>query len=1189
MKLKSVEIQGFKSFPDKTRLTFEKDITAVIGPNGNGKSNISDSIRWVLGEQSSKTLRGQKMEDIIFNGTAKRRPLGFAEVSLTLDNSDRTLNFDNDTVTVTRRYYRSGESEYKINNASVRLKDINELFMDTGLGRDGYSMIGQGRIDEIVNSRSNDRREIFEEASGISKYRYRKTEAERKLAKAEDNLVRLRDIFAELESRVGPLEEQSKKAQAFLEYSEEKRSLEIGLWLKTIANSKDLLREQEHKISLATAQYEDITKQLANIEAKSEINMQDSRTITARLDEIRRERSTAEEESSKITGDIAVYENTVTLNLQTVDMLKADILRCTEDDGKSQEKIKESENHITAIEKEKDVLNSKRSEVIEKMNSLANDTGSFSEQIEQKNRELTRISLDISNSRVALAKAQTTGDEAKARMDEIDNTLSELEKIIAESEIELKKLSVDILDVDEKITQAKNVSDGNELMLTTRKEKADKLSTKLYECESNIKEYERRAQILTDLERNMDGFSYAVKSVTTEQKRGTLKGIHGPVSRLIKVDDKYATAIETALGASMQNIVVDDENCAKRAIYHLKNTKGGRATFLPLTSVKANLLRESGLEDEFGFIGYANKLVSFDKQYTEVINSLLCRTVVCEDMDTAVTMARNHSYRFRIVTLDGQVVNAGGSMTGGSHVKGAGLLSRSSEIDKLKSKAATLQKEYDEDSQKLSELNAQIAKLETQSSIAREEMNTYTQDKIRLQAEDRRVSEQCENARKRVNELNRAKDDYTKRGQDNQNTVSESLSAIAENERKKGELEKAIEELSGGRDEVAKQREMLSEQISELGMKLIEADKNIGVERSVIEQCKLSNDDREQRVKNLNEQIDNYLKENDDIAHKMEQLRILMSGFTAKFTSTDKQISELEERRNELEQSVYTLRAKEKELSGQKEYAGSELARLNTKKETMEKEYDTIIGKLFDEYELTIDQAKSLGIDIEDEKTANKRLTELRSKIRSLGSVNLSAIEEYKEVAERYEFMREQIGDIETSKAQLTKLISGLTGQMKETFSRQFAIINTHFTTVFKELFGGGTASLTLADPENVLESDIDINVQPPGKSISIIEQLSGGEKALIAVAIYFAIMKVNAPPFCLLDEVEAALDEVNVDRFAQYLRRMSDATQFIVITHRRGTMEEADVLYGVTMQEAGVSKLLSIDVSQIEKTLEGK
>ena len=1189
MKLKSVEIQGFKSFPDKTKLTFEKDITAVIGPNGNGKSNISDSIRWVLGEQSNKMLRGQKMEDVIFNGTAKRRPLGFAEVSLTLDNTDRTLSFDNDVVTVTRRYYRSGESEYKINGASVRLKDIHELFMDTGLGRDGYSMIGQGRIDEIVNSRSNDRREIFEEAAGISKYRYRKIEAERKLLQAEDNLIRLRDIFAELESRVGPLAEQSRKAQAFLDYSEQKRSLEIGLWLKTIERSKELLREQEYKITLAKSQYDDITSELSNIEANSEINLQDSRTITARIDEIRRERSKNEEETSKINGDIAVFENTISMNLQTVEMLKADIARAEQDDTKTDEQIAFCEEEIEKSQQEKLKITEKRAEVIEQMNSLANDTGDFSEQIEQKNKELSRISLEISNSRVALAKAQTTAEEATSRFAEIDASLSELSKAIAESDKEIANILEDIKDIDAKISDCKNVVDGNEMMLQSRYSKYANLEAELDEIKNKINEYERRAQILTDLERNMDGFSHAVKSVSTESKRGTLKGIHGPISRLIKVEDKYATAIETALGAAMQNIVVDDENCAKRAINFLKNSKAGRATFLPLTSVKANSLRENGIDDEYGFIGFADSLLQFDKKYEEVIGSLLRRTVVCEDMDCAVAMAKKYSYRFRIVTLDGQVVNAGGSMTGGSHVKGAGLLGRTAEIEKLKADADKKRVEYEELNKKAILLKEQINKFEAEITAAKDEMNIYAQDKIRLDGENRRLSEQKQTAEKRTNELNLIKTDYATRSSNTDEEIANALKFIADNERKKGEIEMEIEILSGGRDELSKKRESMSEEISALGIKILELDKNIDVQTSVIEQCNLSRVDRENRVKSINEQIENYIIENENTSHKIEQLKILKSGFTAKFEATDKQIEEFEARRTELEQSVYQLRAKEKELSSQKEYAGSELTRLQTKKETMEKEYDNIINKLFDEYELTIEQANDLEIEIPDEKEANKTLAEIRSKIRSLGSVNLSAIEEYKEVAERYEFMKAQITDVESAKEQLIKLINSLTGQMKEMFSAQFAIISTNFTTVFKELFGGGTASLVLADPENVLECDIDINVQPPGKSISIIEQLSGGEKALIAVAIYFAIMKVNPPPFCLLDEVEAALDEVNVDRFAQYLRKMSGATQFILITHRRGTMEEADVLYGVSMQEAGVSKLLSIDVSEIDKTMAGK
>ncbi len=1188
VKLKSVEIQGFKSFPDKTKLTFEKDITAVIGPNGNGKSNISDSIRWVLGEQSSKTLRGQKMEDVIFNGTVRRRPLGFAEVSLTLDNSDRTLNFDNDEVTVTRRYYRSGESEYKLNGASVRLKDIHELFMDTGLGRDGYSMIGQGRIDEIVGAKSNDRREIFEEAAGISKYRYRKQEAERKLAHAEENLVRLRDIFAELEGRVGPLEEQSRKAQAFLDLSEQKRSLEIGLWLNTVEHSKTQLREQDYKITLARSQYDGITNELANIEAGSEISMQDSRQITARIDEIRREQTKAEEESSRIKGDIAVLQNTAQMNLQTKQMLAADIDRAAEDDDKTTERIAECEQQIALLSDNKEELVKQQSEISSQMNLLADDSGGKTEQIEQKNRELSRIALDISNSRVALAKAQTAADELRTRSLEADETIQKLNAAVSEYESELSQLKDDMKSVDEKISESSNVASGNELMLRSRNKKLEDLRSGLSELQGKVSEYERRAQILSDLEKNMDGFSGAVKAVTNEAKRGTLRGVHGLVSRLIKVDDKYGVAIETALGAAMQNIVVEDENSAKRAMEMLKRNKAGRATFLPLTSVKANRLREDA-SGESGYVGRADELVEFDKKYTDIIGWLLGRTVICEDIDYAVAMARKFSYHFRIVTLDGQVVNAGGSLTGGSHVRGAGLLGRAAEIERLHEKARQTKSQYDEQNEKFKSLEAEVLKFEAQITAAKDEINIAMQDKARLESELRLVGEQKDAALRNIKELSDLKTDFEKRGSSTDSEASDALRIISESETLKSRLEREIELLSGGRDELQARRDELAATHSQLGMKILETEKNIDVQRSVIEQCKLNISDRVSRVESLKAQIGSLENENEEISHKIEQHKILISGFSAKFEDSDRQIADLEERRDELEQKTYALRAREKELSGQKEYAASELARLSAKKETLQREYDNVIAKLFDEYELSVDQAIELGIEIEDEKAAASQLNSLRAKIRALGTVNLAAIEEFKEVNERYLFMKEQIDDVETSKQQLSKLINGLTTQMKEMFREKFAIISSNFAEVFREMFGGGTASLELRDPEDILNSDIDINVQPPGKSISILEQLSGGEKALVAVSIYFAIMKVNAPPFCLLDEVEAALDDVNVDRFAKYLRRMSGNTQFIVITHRRGTMEEADVLYGVTMQEAGVSKLLSIDVSQIEKTLEGK
>ncbi len=1189
MRLKLIEIQGFKSFPDKTKLTFERDITAVIGPNGSGKSNISDAIRWVLGEQSNKSLRGNKMEDVIFGGTAVRKPLGFAEVSITIDNTDRGLQFDSDDVTITRRYYRSGESEYRINGAAVRLKDVHELFMDTGLGRDGYSMIGQGRIDEIVGSKSNERRDIFEEAAGISRYRYRKAEAEKRLASAEDNLLRLRDIMAELEDRVGPLAEQSQKAQEFLKLSEQKRELEIGLWLHTLNQSQDLLREQDYKITLVKGQYETIEKELTALAAQAEINAMDSQKITVQIDAIRRESAKAEEEAAGARSEIAVLKTTIQHNDETAQRLQKDIESANQSDEQTKTDIEQNKAEIERIRslagEKTDLLNEQLSE----LNALSDDSGDFSKQIEEKNKTLNAIFSQISETRVKQVTAQTSQNEIRSADTKADENMAALQAQIEEHSREAQQLETDLKRCEENIAQCTNILNGNTLKLKSRQEKVDLQKEAINQLSLDIGETQRRIKILEDLERSMEGFAYAVKTVVRQAENGTLRGIHGPVSRLIGVSADYALAVETALGAAAQNVVTGNEEDAKRAILYLKNNNAGRATFLPLTSIRANPIRESGMADRVGYVGIAAELVTCDKQYREIVDNLLGRTVVCEDMDSAVALAKKFHYRYRVVTLDGQVVNAGGSLTGGSHAKNAGLLNRAGKIESFKEKLKTLTAKMQDGEKELKKLTEEAAKVDALVVGAQSELVTANEDKIRVESELRINAQQLENANAQFEQLKASKADFQNRLEQFAKTEQTTHEQLQELEQQKTKLEEEIHLLTGGRDKLHEKRNALSEEIAAIRLQLIGFTKDIEAKEQEIQRLQSLTADREQRVQALQTEIESLHQKNEQIKTEIEQLEQATSGLIRQSENAGQEIEKLTQQRTALEQASYQSRNEEREKSHDREKLGGELARLQERRETMEKEYDEIIAKLFDEYELTKSQALELNIVIEDIKAATSQLNDIRRKIKALGNVNLSAIEEYKEVSARYEFMKAQLQDVETSRNELHKLIHELTATMKEMFILQFHKINGHFSEVFKELFGGGSAKLQLTDENDVLNSGIDIIAQPPGKNISIIEQLSGGEKALIAVAIYFAIMKVNPPPFCLLDEVEAALDEVNVDKVAAYLRKMSKKTQFIVITHRRGTMEEADVLYGVTMQEKGVSKLLSIDVSQIEKTLQAK
>ncbi len=1189
MRLKVIEIQGFKSFPDKTRLTFDQDITAVIGPNGSGKSNISDAIRWVLGEQSNKQLRGKSMEDVIFTGTAKRKALGFAEVSITIDNSKRKLLFDNDNVTVTRRYFRSGESEYKINGNTVRLKDIHELFMDTGLGRDGYSMIGQGRIDEIVGSKSDERRDIFEEAAGISKYRYRRLEAERKLAHAEDNLVRLRDIMGELEVRVKPLKEQSEKAKEFLSVSGEKKQLEIGLWLNTLNKSNEKLKEQDEKITLARAQYEKIERELIELIAQSDIAAIESNRLSAQIDAMRREAAKAEDENSEIKGQIAVLNNNILHNNDTITRLQEEIEIANSDDESLDNQIKDKELLIEQTQEKVTKKNEELNLQLEDLATISGDSGEFSEQIAKKNQMLNEYTEKISASKVELVSAQTAVHEIYGSFDKFDETVKKISDYLEELQLELDDCNEDIEDCDKTIQECNNVLNGYRLKSDKKTEKIEQVAEELNNLFLDKSEYLRRIKILEEFERNNEGYSHAVKQVCKASDNGVLKGVHGLVSKIIDVDKKYSTAIEIALGASLQNIVVSNEEYAKKAIKYLNDNKAGRATFLPLTSVKGNTLIDKSVASCNGFVGYADKLVSFKSEYKDVISYLLGRTVICEDIDTAVSMAKKYTYKFKIVTLDGQVVNAGGSLTGGSVSKNAGLLNRTGQIDELKKNITDTDKQIALKSKELDVLKQEEAEFVDNIKSKENALKTANEDKIRLLGELKLLDEQYNTNKSNLDNLILSKENSSTRIKELNKIIEDENKRILEFENKKEELEKSINLLLSDKDKLSDAKSEITDKISNIRLEIVSLTKDIETYKESIVEIGQTKNNRQGKIASLNSEIELLKKAISNDKEKIETLTQLSDGFISRSATNEEEIAKLTEKRTKIEQSNYASRSVEREKSQDKEQLSGELARLTERKETLEKQYSDIVAKLYDEYELTKAQAEEIGFPIDDISAATKRLNEIKSKIRSLGAVNVSAIEEYKEVSERYEYMLAQITDVENSANELKKIISGLTDKMKELFIDKFTIIASNFTDVFKELFGGGTARLELTNPDDVLESGIEIIAQPPGKNISIIEQLSGGEKALIAVSIYFAIMKVNPPPFCLLDEVEAALDEVNVDKVAAYLRRMSRNTQFIVITHRRGTMEEADVLYGVTMQEKGVSKLLSINVSEIEKTLKTK
>ena len=1186
MLLSSIQIQGFKSFADKTVLKFGRGITAVVGPNGSGKSNISDAVRWVLGEQSTKSLRGQSMEDVIFGGTDTRRPHGFCEVTLNIDNADRTLNFDNDFVSITRRFYRSHESEYLINNVSVRLKDVHELFMDTGLGRDGYSMVGQGKIDTIISTKSDERRDIFEEASGISKYRYRKTEAERKLTAAEDNLLRLKDILDELESRVGPLEEQSKKAEKFLTLAEEKKQLEIGLWLYTLNNSKDALRAHESKIATAQMQYKEIEEALNEFDSKSEQNTAQFTFITSQIENLRQRIAISNEEIVKFEGEISVLNNDISHNNETIERLNTEQLSLEETDVAARLDIENKRN--LALEKQGliETLNNNLSDLETKLNNLLSDSESISRKIEDQIKTLNSLSVKTSDLRVEMTTSNTSIEEINSRRGIIEEELkqNESEKQILSNDFDETK---ELLDkTEDSILSLQNSIKGYELRLNNRNEELKELTDKSNQLHLDIEEKRRRVQILTELENSMEGFSHAVKKVCAEAEKGIIRGVHGPLSKLISVDKKYSVAIETALGNAIQNVVVETEADAKRAMNYLKTNNAGRATFMPISSTTARDFKENGFDDIFGFVGIASDLVNVDSKYETIIKHLLAGTVVTEDIDSANTLAKKYNYRVKVVSLDGQVINPGGTFTGGSLVKQAGMLSRAadikrieSEIEKLCEKEKTTLKLLDDAVSAVAEVNAEIIAVKADLTNANE-------DKIRALAELKRIDELINNVNTTIASLTEERDGSDEKIKVLNDKSNAAAKEIADLESQKNSIQAEIDSMTGGRDSLTQNREVLTNEITEIKLKIIENKKDADSLNALADDIENSISNRATRSSDINAEIA-------AVNYKITQLKSDISArnddidnFKQKISDYNTEIENLMNERNEIEKSGVELRSSERERTLEREKIGGELARLTERKDVMMKEYDDVIRQLFDEYQLTKSEAESIGIEIDKPADAKKQLAETKSKIRSLGNVNVSAIEEYKEVKERYDFMSEQVADVEKARTELHKLINQLTAQMQEMFVEGFAKINENFTKTFKELFGGGSAELKLTDPDNVLESGIDIEARLPGKNVPSLNGLSGGEKALVALSIYFAIMKVNAPPFCFLDEVDTALDDINVDRFADYMKRSNFNTQFICVTHRRGTMEAADMLYGVTMQEKGVTKLLELNVAELEKKL---
>ena len=1184
MYLKSLEVQGFKSFPDKTVIRFGDDITAIVGPNGSGKSNISDAIVWVMGEQSTRTLRGAKMEDVIFGGTQKRGAVGFAEATLTLDNSDRALLYDADEVMVTRRYYRSGDSEYYINRQSARLKDIHELFMDTGLGREGYSNIGQGRIDEILSLKSGDRREIFEEAAGISKYRHRKEETERKLATTEDNLMRIGDKVSELEIQLDPLKNQSEKAKKYLAMKDELQGVEVAVWLQTLDKLSESARKAQEDFTSADfvlkQAHEDLDKHYARAEELGNV----LREKDAQVENIRVKVSMQEAAGQQLSGQLAVLQGNVANNQDNLKRLEAE---CKAEDDRSGGVTAQMEQAKRRLEEIDASLAAKRKGIGEYQQTLsamtANAQGLQKRYLELRGKE-TELTSQIAAGEAECRSVEASIQDNDQRLEQLNSDLTAAADREKSARGELDKARRELKNAQDAVTVNQNQISGYGLRLQNRTKRRDELAKEQRDVTAQLDGIRAKVQVFQAMERDFESYQKSVRLVMQQGNR--LSGIHGPVSRLIRTEDEYTSAIEIALGGAMQQIVVDTEQDGKAAISFLKRTGGGRATFLPLSVIRGKSLTEKGLEQCWGFVGIASKLVSCQDQYRGIVENLLGRIVIVEDMDAAIAMARTYQNRFKIVTLDGQVVNPGGSMTGGSMNKDAGILSRANELEKLTARQKTLQDKLAALEKDLQEAQRGVDEVEYQRSTAAEQLRAAQDSVLTLQGQEKQYAILLQAILDARENAGAERASLEKRRSADRERLAAQKAKLQLYTLDLSQTRSELFKLEGSQSDTAEKSAHITEGLTDLKTQEAALIAEAETARNHMEDLKAlrasMDGDRDRKIqlsKDIQEEIRSLEAQILDLKARIEQ--------NDREVKRDKQDLEDQLRKRadtEAEKTLCERQTQEKN----KDILNMEraCALLEQKKQAAQMEEKQIIDKLWDNYGLTPGTAVEKKGEIESVAAGNRRIGELKRSIAALGTPNLGAIEEYARVNERYTYLASQRDDVLTAKRELESVIRNITQEMTGIFVTEFGKINEYFGKTFEEMFGGGKGELLLEDPAEPLTCGIEIRVQPPGKQVKTITLLSGGEKAFVAIALYFAILKVRPTPFCMLDEIDAALDDRNVERFASYLHNLSQKTQFIVITHRRGTMEAADVLYGVTMQEQGVSKLLRLDLNQMEEYL---
>ena len=1186
MYLKSLEIQGFKSFPDKTIIQFGSDITAIVGPNGSGKSNLSDAILWVMGEQSTKTLRGAKMEDVIFGGTQKRAPVGFAEATLTLDNRDRALPYDSDEVMVTRRYYRSGDGEFYINKQSARLRDIHELFMDTGLGREGYSNISQGRIDEILALKSTDRREIFEEAAGISKYRHRKEETERKLLSTEDNLLRIGDKISELEIQLEPLKVQSEKAKKYLAFKDELRGLEVAVWLENLDKLAAAAKKAEEDYASSSFVLEQEHIALDGLYKQAEALAEALHGKDAGIEACRAQAGALEAAGRQLEGQLAVLAGSIRNNEQNIDRIREELSQQEDRNTGIAQQIGDSRRRMEAIDRDLAAQNEELETVQNRIQRLSASAEGITKRYLELRTKQSGLLADIAGKQADVASLEGATAQAQSRIDDLNRDLEAGGQRRAQAQRALDDCLKSLEGARGRVQTASNTIAGYELRQSGRVQRRDGLREELRRCTTQLDAVSAKARVYRAMELDYDSYNKSVRSIMQESRRGSLPNIHGPVSRLIHTEDAFTTAIEIALGAAMQQIVVGTEADAKAAIGYLKRTGNGRATFLPLNAITPRYLQESGVESCRGFVGIASRLVQCQDTYRAVVDNLLGRIVIVEDLDCAIAMAKQYRSRFKIVTLDGQVMNPGGSMTGGSVAKEAGLLSRANELKRLNEQEASLKSQKEQLEEQLGEAQRSVDKTEFELTAAREQLRAAEDQVLRLTGEEKQhrvllqaLNDAAEASQKELRSL----EDRTRSDRERAATIRGQLETLRY---QLEDTENTLDTLSRDQSDAARQSESLTSLVTarKTDIAALEAERRSAQEnvQRLEELCSAMEGDRSQKLA----LVQTYEADNDRLRAEMDKCRLEKDENDKNLQNQQKNLTGALEDRAAAE--AQKTRAEREAQEKNKSILTMEraCALLEQKKVTTAMEERQVIDKLWDTYGLTPSTAQSERAELESVASGNRRIGELKRKIAAIGTPNLGAIDEYARVNERYSYLASQRDDVLTAKRELESIIRDITAEMTTIFVTEFNKIDLYFQQTFTEMFGGGKGALVLEDPENPLTCGIEIRVQPPGKQLKTITLLSGGEKAFVAIALYFAILKVRPTPFCMLDEIDAALDDRNVERYSSYLHHLCEKTQFIVITHRRGTMEAADVLYGVTMQEQGVSKILHMDLNQMEREL---